>query len=95
MVRRHPRRAVARAHNAGDWAIWGVTTSRPDAAVGRTTLAVAEAKDVLFITGSQTALWNGVAVDATTVIVKYTYAGDLNLDGLIDGADYGVIDNWV
>ena len=47
------------------------------------------------ITGSQTALWNGVAVDATTVIVKYTYAGDLNLDGLIDGADYGVIDNWV
>src|SRR5687767_11025143 len=25
----------------------------------------------------------------------YTYAGDLNLDGLIDGADYGVIDNNV
>jgi len=29
------------------------------------------------------------------VLVKYTYAGDLNLDGLIDGADYGIIDNYV
>jgi hypothetical protein len=25
----------------------------------------------------------------------YTYAGDLNFDGLVDGADYGVIDNSV
>ena len=29
------------------------------------------------------------------VLLMYTYAGDLNLDGLIDGADYGVIDNYV
>jgi hypothetical protein len=25
----------------------------------------------------------------------YTYAGDLNFDGLVDGADYGTIDNYV
>jgi hypothetical protein len=25
----------------------------------------------------------------------YTYAGDANLDGLIDGGDYGIIDNFV
>jgi hypothetical protein len=25
----------------------------------------------------------------------YTYAGDMNLDGLIDVADYGSIDNWI
>jgi hypothetical protein len=25
----------------------------------------------------------------------YTYAGDANLDGLIDGGDYGIIDNNV
>jgi hypothetical protein len=25
----------------------------------------------------------------------YTYAGDLNFDGLVDAADYGVIDNFV
>jgi hypothetical protein len=27
--------------------------------------------------------------------VKYTYAGDANLDDGIDGADYGLIDNYV
>jgi hypothetical protein len=25
----------------------------------------------------------------------YTYAGDANLDGTIDGGDYGIIDNFV
>jgi hypothetical protein len=29
------------------------------------------------------------------VIVKYTWAGDLNVDGLVDAADYGVIDNFI
>jgi hypothetical protein len=29
------------------------------------------------------------------VLLKYTYTGDVNFDGTIDGADYGVIDNWV
>jgi hypothetical protein len=27
--------------------------------------------------------------------VKYTYAGDANLDGAINGGDYGIIDNFV
>jgi hypothetical protein len=25
----------------------------------------------------------------------YTYAGDMNFDGLVDAEDYGTIDNWV
>ena len=25
----------------------------------------------------------------------YTYAGDMNFDGLVDVADYGSIDNWI
>ena len=25
----------------------------------------------------------------------YTYAGDLNFDGVVDAEDYGIIDNWV
>ena len=29
------------------------------------------------------------------VIVKYTYLGDANLDGVVDGGDYGAIDNNV
>jgi hypothetical protein len=40
-------------------------------------------------------MWDGDVVDATAVIIKYTYAGDANLDGVIDGGDYGIIDNFV
>ena len=43
----------------------------------------------------ETALWNDQTIDATTIIVKYTYAGDANMEGVIDGGDYRVIDNFV
>jgi hypothetical protein len=66
----------------------------PDALAGLTTLGIGEAADVLFLQPAATALWNGVTVDATTVIVKYTYTGDANLDGLINASDYGIIDNY-
>ena len=29
------------------------------------------------------------------IIVKFTFAGDMNLDGLVDGADYGVVDGGI
>ncbi len=32
-------------------------------------------------------------VTGTDVLVKYTYYGDVNLDGVVDGADYTPIDN--
>jgi hypothetical protein len=67
----------------------------PKAIAGLTTLGVAEAADVLFLSGSATALWEGQTVDATTVIVRYTYAGDADLNGYVDAADYGYIDNYV
>jgi hypothetical protein len=73
----------------------GIGTSMPHALEGVTGLAVAEAADVRFLSGSQTALWEGQTVDATTVIVTYTYVGDANFDGLVDGADYGRIDNYI
>lgn len=34
--------------------------------------------------------YDGVAVDATDVIVRYTYLGDLNIDGVVDGQDYKI-----
>jgi FG-GAP-like repeat len=55
-------------------------------------LGVAEASQVLGITGTQTRLFAGQAVDATAVLVKFTYAGDANLDGKINVDDYGRID---
>jgi hypothetical protein len=82
---------------SGTWdGAGGIGTSMPHAVDGVTTLAVAEAAHVLFNSGGETALWAaGQTVDATTLIVKYTYVGDADLSGSIDGADYGVIDNWV
>jgi GH43 family beta-xylosidase len=74
----------------------GIGTGMTQASVQQhTTLAAAEASYVLNLTAAQTSNWAGVSVDATSVIVKYTWTGDLNLDGLIDAQDYGVIDNWV
>ena len=61
---------------------------------GLTTLASGEASQLLGLTGAQTALFDGQTVDATTVLVKYTYVGDANFDGLVDAADYGVLDNF-
>jgi hypothetical protein len=38
-------------------------------------------------------LFDGQSVTSTDVLVKYTYYGDANLDGKVDGSDYARIDN--
>jgi autotransporter-associated beta strand protein len=58
----------------------------PDLAGLPTTLAISEAAD-LGLTD-----FNGIAIDATTVIAKYTFVGDANLDGQVDALDYERID---
>jgi ELWxxDGT repeat protein len=62
---------------------------------GDTALGTATAGDLLGITGAQTALWDGQAVNPSDVLVKLTYAGDANLDGKINIDDYGRIDSHV
>ena len=86
---------IARGYAFGEWTGSGLITTMQQARSGVATLAVAEAADTLFITGNETSLWGGQTVDATTILVKYTYAGDVTLDGAIDGADYGTLDNWI
>ena len=51
------------------------------------------------ITTSQAAAQAGLTTVAVAVtdqgtVAAYTYAGDANLDGTIDGGDYGIIDNF-
>ena len=93
--------AVQRAYNFGAWDQPGLTTSQelagPNAGPlsGTTTIGVATAEQVLFIAPTETAMFAGHTVTGASVIAMYTYAGDLNFDGLVDGADYGVIDNAV
>jgi hypothetical protein len=79
----------------------GLTTSEDQAGQnagvlsGTTTIGVATAEQVLFIAPTQAGVFAGQTVTGATTIAMYTYAGDLNFDGLVDGADYGVIDNYV
>jgi hypothetical protein len=79
---------IQTGRNGGQWNGWGIVTTRPDALSGRTALGIGEASDVLGLSGSQTALFSGQTVDATTVLVKYTYVGDANLDGMVSIADF-------
>jgi hypothetical protein len=37
--------------------------------------------------------FRGVAADDDSILVGYTYVGDANLDGQVDGSDYSLIDN--
>jgi hypothetical protein len=92
---------VQRAYNSGAWDQPGLTTSMPNAGQNAgvlsntETIGVATASQVLFIEPTDTAVFQGQTVTGASTIAMYTYAGDLNFDGLVDGADYGVIDNSV
>jgi hypothetical protein len=85
----------------GAWsnsAYTGVTGLVQSGAIGTssatpiTRLGVDDASHALHISGSQTGLFDGQTVDATAVLVKYTYGGDAMLDGKVDVDDYGRID---
>jgi hypothetical protein len=59
------------------------------------TLGIGEAAAVLGIGNDETTVWNGVTVDGSSVIVKYTYTGDVDLNGEINGDDYFFLDSNV
>jgi autotransporter-associated beta strand protein len=91
---------VARAYNFGAWDQPGLMTSEglagPNAGglSGTTTIGVATGEQILFLGLNDTAVFAGQTITGATTVAMYTYAGDLNFDGLVDAADYGVIDNW-
>ncbi len=77
----------------GRWAGPGIVTSQSDAVVRElTSIGVATAAQVKSIAATRTSLWSGQTVSGTDVLVMYTYAGDANLDGKIDVADYARLD---
>src|SRR5439155_4739349 len=88
---------LASGRNGGLWNGSGIVTSMSAAMYPQvlTTLGVDEASDALNLLPGQTQLWDGQVVDDTTVLVKYTYGGDTDLSGTIDGDDYFAIDGHV
>ncbi len=79
---------IKSGRNGGTWNGVGIVTSLTSAmgATPLTTLAVAAAGDI-----SKTTL-GGVSVNPADILVMYTYAGDANLSGSINGDDYFRID---
>ena len=83
---------VQAGRNGGTWdGANAIITSETDAqgVAPLTTLAVATAGDVGF--GGATT-FGGQTVNSTDTLVMYTYAGDMNLNGQINGDDYFRID---
>ena len=81
---------LASGCDGGKWDGGGIVSSSTDG--GSMSVSVAEASQVLGIKPGQTALFHAETVDATAVIVMYTYGGDANLDGKVNVDDYGRID---
>jgi autotransporter-associated beta strand protein len=79
---------IQQGRNNGAWNGVGLVTSLSNAssAVGLKTLAVARAGDI-----SRTS-FAGQSVSPGDTLVMYTFAGDMNLSGAIDGDDYFRID---
>jgi fibronectin-binding autotransporter adhesin len=79
---------IAAGRNAGNWDGSGIITSMSAASAASmlTTLAVANAGAI-----NKTSL-GGVSVLTSDTLVTYTYCGDANLDGTVNGDDFVRID---
>ena len=77
---------VAHGYANGAWNGTGLNSSTA-ATSSAGAIGYAEASDVLAISGSQTKAWQGYTADATSVLVRYTLAGDANLDGKVEFQD--------
>jgi hypothetical protein len=86
---------VQRANNFNSWDQPGLTTSMPDAQSGLTTIGISTGAARGGLGPTDTDLFAGQTITGASTIAMYTYAGDANLDGVIDGGDYGIIDNFV
>jgi hypothetical protein len=86
---------VQKAYNFQSWDQPGLTTSMPDAKTGLTTIGITTGAARGGLGPTDTDLFAGQTITGASTLAMYTYAGDANLDGLIDGGDYGIIDNNV
>jgi HEAT repeat protein len=88
------RSLLASAFAGGSWTGTGITSSTAATIAGnpslphKTALGYAEAADVLAAGASS---FSGQPVDGTTVILRYTLAGDANLDGTVNALDFNAV----
>jgi hypothetical protein len=87
---------VASGYNyagGGTWAGTGITSSLAAGNSNHLTAVgvVQNNQDGSVLYGSGN-LFGGLTPGASDILIKYTYVGDLNLDGQVDGSDYSLID---
>jgi hypothetical protein len=84
---------VATAYAFGNWTGLGITSSTAAADTTRTTaVAVIQNNQDGTPLFSSAKTFDGLAPNPGDVLVKFTYVGDANLSGAVDGSDYGLID---
>ena len=87
---------IKQGYNSGTWTGTGGITSSTAAAAAQTGNDVMGLGVELNDNGAGTPLmttFDGQTVADGDVLVKYTYFGDANLDGTVNGSDYTLIDN--
>jgi len=83
---------IRTARNGGAWDMPGLASnSARTNPQHNTTLAAIEAAEYKSIYGAAVK-FSGQTVDATAVLVKYTYYGDANFSGTVDFDDYVAVD---
>ncbi len=82
---------IASGYNGGAWnGAAGITSS---SAATATNTALGIELNNNGSGGKYFSTFDGQTVSNTDVLVKYTYFGDANLDGVVNGSDYTLIDN--
>lgn len=79
------RSYLASAYDHGQWDLSGIGTSSVSGAIPITTLGYADNS----LLGDTT--FDKQTVSANSVLVKYTYVGDANLDGVVNAADLAMM----
>ncbi len=81
------------ARTGGTWLGTGISsTAAKNATPKKTTLGAIEAVEFKSLYGPS-ATFDGQTLDDTSVLVKYTYYGDADFNGIINFDDYARIDN--
>ena len=90
---------LTQGYNVGAWnGVAGITSISAASDFSHlTTLGILlnnrDGSTPLFGTGTPLGLFDGISPSPSDVLIKYTYYGDANLDGKVDGSDYSRIDS--
>lgn len=74
--------AMKSAYDSGKWDLTGIYSSA---------LATGTALGIYDNSNNTKSSFDGISVDSTTVVIKYTWLGDANCDGLVNSTDLSAI----